>query len=46
MVQFGMEHGLKRIHAFFYRTPAGNEPVREWLKELPFADRKTIGTDI
>lgn len=37
---------LKRIPARFYRTPAGREPVREWLKELPPADRKTLGEDI
>ncbi len=37
---------LKRIQAFFYRSPAGREPVREWLKELTVADRKIVGTDI
>ncbi len=46
MVLSSMEHELKRIHAHFYCTPAGNEPVREWLKGLPIPDRKTIGTDI
>ena len=30
----------------FFRTEAGNEPVREWLKGLPKEDRKTIGEDI
>ena len=30
----------------FYRTAAGNEPVREWLKALPDATRKEIGSDI
>lgn len=30
----------------FYRTEAGNEPVREWLKSLKREDRKTIGEDI
>ncbi|MHB2246652.1 type II toxin-antitoxin system RelE/ParE family toxin [Pseudomonas fitomaticsae] len=30
----------------FFRTEAGNEPVREWLTELPRDDRKAIGTDI
>lgn len=30
----------------FFRTDAGAEPVRNWLKELPAADRKTIGEDI
>lgn len=30
----------------FYRSEAGNEPVREWLRELTVEDRKAIGTDI
>lgn len=30
----------------FFRTDAGNEPVREWLAELPREQRRTIGTDI
>ena len=30
----------------FYRTEAGNEPVRDWLIELPRDDRKAVGTDI
>jgi len=30
----------------FFRTDAGTEPVREWLKDLPAIDRKTIGEDI
>ena len=30
----------------FYRTEAGNEPVREWLKSLRREDRKVIGEDI
>lgn len=30
----------------FYRTEAGNEPVREWLKGLKREDRKAIGEDI
>ena len=37
----------KRIQVFFYRTEAGGEPVREWLKNLPSQeDRKRIGEDI
>jgi hypothetical protein len=36
----------KRIPAIFYRTEAGGEPVREWLKGLTAEDRKRIGTDI
>jgi phage-related protein len=30
----------------FYKTEAGNEPVREWRKSLPRNDRKVIGEDI
>ena len=30
----------------FFRTAAGNEPVREWLKRLPVSERKQIGADI
>lgn len=30
----------------FFRTAAGNEPVREWLKDLPLGERKQIGVDI
>lgn len=29
----------------FFRTDAGNEPVREWLAELPREQRRAIGTD-
>ena len=37
---------MKRVPAYFYRTPGGREPVREWLKELLPEDRRTIGEDI
>jgi len=30
----------------FYRTDAGNEPVRDWLKSLPAEIRKEIGSDV
>lgn len=30
----------------FFATESGNEPVREWLKALPAAERRTIGEDI
>ena len=36
----------KRVPAIFYRTEAGGEPVREWLKRLSREDRKRIGEDI
>ncbi len=34
------------LSAVFFKTEAGNEPVREWLKKLPREDCKTIGADI
>ena len=34
------------LRTLFYRTEAGNEPVREWLCDLPLSDKKTIGADI
>ncbi len=37
----------KRAPAIFFRTEAGREPVREWLKSLPYPeDRKRIGVDV
>lgn len=36
----------KRIPAIFFRTEAGGEPVRDWLKALSSGDRKRIGADI
>ncbi len=37
----------KRVPAIFYHTEGGREPVREWLKALPYPDdRKRIGEDI
>jgi hypothetical protein len=33
-----MERALKKIVAAFYRTSAGTEPVRDWLKALPAED--------
>ena len=35
-----------QLPVFFYRTRAGTEPVRDWLRELPAADRRTIGRDL
>jgi phage-related protein len=37
---------LQRLEASFFRTSAGNEPVREWLLSLSRAHRKAVGTDI
>jgi phage-related protein len=37
---------LKRVPAIFFRTAAGNEPVRDWLKLMDRDDRRRIGEDI
>lgn len=37
---------LKPIPLFFWRTPAGREVVRDWLREMPPEDRAVIGTDL
>jgi len=46
----GTTHGTlirqKRVPAFFYRTEAGNEPVRTWLKAMATEDQRLIGQDI
>ena len=34
------------LKVVFYRSSAGNEPVREWLLGLSRSDRKLIGEDI
>ncbi len=42
-----VERQGKRVPAIFFRTEAGGEPVRDWLKNLPLSeDRKRIGEDI
>ena len=30
----------------FYRAAAGNEPVRDWLIDLPVANRREVGLDL
>jgi phage-related protein len=37
---------LKKVPAIFYRTEAGGEPVRVWLKGLPKEEKRAIGEDI
>jgi phage-related protein len=36
----------KKLPARFYVTPAGRIPVREWILDLPEADRHMVGKDI
>jgi len=42
-----LEKPGKRVPAVFFRTDAGGEPLRSWLRSLPLdEDRKRIGEDI
>jgi len=34
------------LNVVFFKTDAGNEPVREWLKSLPREERHAIGEDL
>lgn len=34
------------LRVVFFRTAAGNEPVRDWIRELDRADRVRIGEDV
>jgi phage-related protein len=36
----------EKIPLIFFRTGKGTEPVREWLKELPDAERHAVGKDL
>ena len=41
-----MPETLKPIALVFWKSATGREPVREWLKELPLEDKRTIGREI
>ncbi len=36
----------KKLPAFFYKTPGGNQPVRDWIKGLSPEDRQLVGRDV
>jgi phage-related protein len=36
----------RTLFAVFYRTAAGREPVRDWLRSLSPDDRKILGGDV
>ena len=38
--------GQAEFPVVFYRTSGGSEPVRDWLRSLPAADRRIIGGDL
>jgi phage-related protein len=35
-----------KINVVFYQSASGNEPVRDWLIDLPVANRRAIGLDL
>ncbi len=35
-----------KIDLVFYMSPSGNEPVRDWLKDLDEISRREIGQDL
>ena len=37
---------LPRLTVRFFRESTGTEPVRDWLKDLPTAEKRAIGADI
>jgi phage-related protein len=36
----------QKVPLIFFRSGRGTEPVREWLKELPEAERHAVGRDL
>ena len=38
--------GPRKIPVVFYRTKAGTEAVRDWLRSLDDADRQAVGLDL
>ena len=37
---------MPKLHAVFYKTEMGTEPVKVWLMSITKADRRQIGEDI
>ena len=35
-----------RLRVVFFKTEHGREPVREWIKSLPRADQKEVGSEV
>lgn len=42
----GKKTNLPTLAVKVFRTDAGDEPVREWIKSLPVTERTVIGEDI
>src|SRR5271168_3627184 len=41
-----MRNATRKTPVVFYRTPAGAEVVRDWLRGLAPADRNVVGQDL
>jgi phage-related protein len=41
-----LSEDAKRLIVHFYRSKAGKEPVRDWLKSLSIDDKQTLGRDL
>lgn len=41
-----MTEHVRRTPLVFYRSQAGRDPVRDWLKGLPLEDRREVGQDL
>jgi phage-related protein len=46
MCTISEERPPQKIPLVFFRTDAGSEPVREWLKTLPEDECRAIGKDL
>jgi phage-related protein len=46
MVHIIPMHSARKIELVFYRSPSGNEPVRDWLSGLSVANRREVGLDL
>ena len=47
MVQYvAVTDAEKRVPLIFFRSESGSEPVLEWLRELPRADRRIVGAGL
>jgi phage-related protein len=45
-IMVAVREGPKLVVKFFRQKASNSEPVRDWLKELPLAEKKAIGQDI
>jgi phage-related protein len=41
-----LSEDAKKLAVHFYRSPAGADLVRDWLRSLPAEDRQSLGRDL